>query len=85
MRVHLYNFGQAIEQFRVDNETLPSGLEDLAHPARQGPFAYLDQVPRDPWGREYLYKVLGETRYEIRSLGEDPDDPADDIVYPEPE
>jgi hypothetical protein len=43
----------------------------------------LTEIPRDPWGREYRYRVVGTDSYEIRSLGELEHDDADDLVFPE--
>lgn len=57
----------ALNMYRLDNYAYPStqqGLQALvSEPAgaqnwRQG--GYLDRVPRDPWGRDYLYLRPGQ-------------------------
>jgi general secretion pathway protein G len=73
---------QALKLYRLDNVAYPSteqGLQALVtRPAtqpipvnwKQG--GYLDRVPRDPWGREYLYLnpgVRGEI--DVFTLGAD--------------
>jgi general secretion pathway protein G len=72
----------ALNLYRLDNHVYPStqqGLEALVRRPSGTPEApnwreggYLDRLPRDPWGREYLYLNPG-TRGEIDvySLGAD--------------
>jgi general secretion pathway protein G len=72
----------ALNLYRLDNYVYPStqqGLEALVRRPSGLPEApnwreggYLDRLPRDPWGREYLYLNPG-TRGEIDvySLGAD--------------
>ena len=41
-----------------------------------------EEVPIDPWGQEYQYKAPGERsggKYDLYSLGSDPEDDSDDI------
>lgn len=71
--------GKALDQYRLDTGRYPStehGLEALwVKPADEtrwwGP--YLRKAPpRDPWGREYVYKAPGEHGdYDLSSLGKD--------------
>jgi len=69
----------ALDQFRLDVGRYPTtdeGLEALVNPPEgmerwNGP--YLEKgVPKDPWGRPYVYTSPGEHgEYEIVSLGLD--------------
>jgi general secretion pathway protein G len=71
--------GKALDQYRLDTGRYPStehGLGALwVKPADEtrwwGP--YLRKAPpRDPWGREYVYKAPGEHGdYDLSSLGKD--------------
>jgi len=73
---------QALKLYRLDNTVYPSTEQGLAAlvqrpPTQPAPLnwkqgGYLDRVPKDPWGREYLYLNPG-TRAEIDvfSLGAD--------------
>ena len=99
-KAQVSTFGQAVERYRlrVDGSgvesTLPRALEDLIKgPADwQGRWSNLlgsDSIPKDPWGREYTYKITDEEigEFEVRCLGKDgrpggmpPYDK--DIVYP---
>ncbi|MCA1779647.1 MAG: type II secretion system major pseudopilin GspG [Xanthomonadaceae bacterium] len=55
----------ALKMYRLDNRVYPSinqGLRALVEPPRGQPEApnwqvggYLERLPEDPWGREYLY------------------------------
>jgi len=73
---------QALKLYRLDNTAYPStdqGLQALvARPATQPIPAnwkqggYLDRLPKDPWGREYLYLNPGvRSEIEVFSLGAD--------------
>jgi len=73
--------GDALTQYRLDTGSYPTadqGLESLVKapqgvgPNWQGPYLAKD-VPADPWGHPYLYRVPGrnETEAEIVSLGKD--------------
>jgi general secretion pathway protein G len=45
----------------------PSGLD-----AWHGPYLRKKQLPKDPWGREYLYRFPGEkSDFDLYSLGAD--------------
>ncbi len=71
--------GSALDEFRLDNGRYPTteeGLEALRTkpgdlPNWAGP--YLPKpVPKDPWGRPYVYKSPGEHGpYDLYSLGRD--------------
>lgn len=78
-RAQMDSFEKALEQYRLDVGALPSaeqGLQALiaappGTPRWQGPYLKKN-VPLDPWGNAYLYK-LSESRRdpEIISLGSD--------------
>ncbi len=71
--------GSALDEFRLDNGRYPTteeGLEALRKnpgdlPNWSGP--YLPKpVPKDPWGRPYIYKSPGEHGpYDLYTLGRD--------------
>lgn len=78
-RMQLDGFEKALEQYRLDTGHYPSselGLEALvvrpASEARwQGPYLK-KQVPMDPWGNPYIYRLGGPRgEFEILSLGKD--------------
>ena len=70
---------KALEIYRLETGQLPSseqGLDALLtrpqnEPAWNGPYLR-KAVPRDPWGRPYLFKSPGEhDEYDLYSLGKD--------------
>ena len=72
----------ALKIYRLDNYVYPTteqGLEALVVPSNLEPAprnfkpgGYLSEVPRDPWGRPYLYLQPGEQgEVDIYSLGAD--------------
>lgn len=72
-------FGTALDQFRLDTGRYPTsseGLDALRVNAGSierwaGPYIK-KEVPRDPWGRQYLYASPGEhDDYDLVSLGAD--------------
>lgn len=74
---------QALEMFRLDEGTYPSqaqGLAALLLPPRDLPVpetwrkgGYIKDLPKDPWGRPYLYRVPGPdgAPFAVLSLGAD--------------
>ncbi len=75
------NFGVALDAFEVDCGYYPkgkSGLQDLVVQPRdetnwKGPYIKGD-VPKDPWGNEYIYECPGrhnDKSYDLMSTGPD--------------
>jgi general secretion pathway protein G len=73
---------QALKLYRLDNTFYPSteqGLQALVRPPTTQPVpanwkqgGYLDRVPKDPWGREYMYLNPGiQGEIDIFSFGAD--------------
>ncbi len=71
---------QAMEMYRLDNLTYPSGSDGLntlvTPPASQTgsyrPGGYIKSLPKDPWGRPYQLAVPGRSGpFDIYSLGGD--------------
>jgi general secretion pathway protein G len=72
----------ALKLYRLDNQRYPTGEQGLAAlvakpeqppvPPNWKPGGYLDKLPKDPWGRPYVYLnpgVRGEI--EVMSFGAD--------------
>lgn len=76
----ILSLGNTLKVYRVQNGHYPStsqGLESLVRkpsgnpePRQWGPEPYLNKVPTDPWGSEYIYENAG-SQFEITSLGAD--------------
>ena len=71
-------FQQAITDYSLKMGSIPSqeaGLDVLVkRPAdAKGwrPFLKGDSSPLDPWGKPYIYRVIGSNEYELISYGED--------------
>jgi general secretion pathway protein G len=73
-------FKTALDAFEVDNGYYPkgrNGLGDLVQKPRdavnwRGP--YLDSLPKDPWGNDYIYECPGKhnpSSFDIMSMGPD--------------
>lgn len=76
------NIESALKLYRLDNYVYPNseqGLEALITASTLSPEprnfkrgGYLDRLPRDPWGRVYLYLSPGEQgEFDLYSLGAD--------------
>lgn len=72
----------ALKQYKLDNGFYPSteqGLRALREKPSMGrapqnypPKGYLDSLPKDPWGRDYVYLCPGEHGdFDLMSLGAD--------------
>ena len=80
-RADIATLEQAMEMYRLDNLTYPSGAGGLsalvtppagAQAARFRPGGYVKNLPSDPWGRPYQYAVPGRIQpFDIYSLGAD--------------
>jgi general secretion pathway protein G len=83
-KAQLELFALALDQYRLDNDYYPStvqGLEALRTAAQGDPPAhnwrgpYLRKpIPRDPWGRAYVYRSPGTDNpngYDLLSYGRD--------------
>ena len=79
-RVQIEAFGSALDLFFLDNGRYPSTSEGLNALVKKpgnaqswnGPYLKSGDVPKDPWGNPYLYKVPGKgTPYAIISTGPD--------------
>jgi general secretion pathway protein G len=78
-RIQIQSFASALDLFYLDAGRYPSGsegLDALVHPpggmtAWNGPYLKGGNVPNDPWGNSYVYRVPGEhgAAYEVRSVG----------------
>jgi len=73
-------FSTALSAFEVDNGYYPkgkSGLQDLVtqpSDAQSWKGPYLKDIPKDPWGNDYIYDYPGRNNvngYDIFSMGAD--------------
>jgi general secretion pathway protein G len=78
-RTQIGAFERSLDQYRIDVGHYPSTEQGLAallsrpgdEPKWGGPYL-AKAVPRDPWGREYLYRSPGEHgEYDLWSQGRD--------------
>lgn len=80
-RADIATLEQAMEMYRLDNLTYPTGGDGLnalvsapagSQPGRYRPGGYIKNLPNDPWGRPYQLAVPGRRGpFEIFSLGAD--------------
>ena len=79
-KIMMQKFADALEMYNTDCNTYPTtdqGLEALMQepsgdPACDswGPVSYLKKIPKDPWGRPYIFESDG-VEFNIISLGKD--------------
>ena len=78
----IMSIDQALSLYKLDNASIPTEIQNLSSlvikpenepiPNNWNPSGYLKKIPFDPWGNNYIYKVLdGGYNYEIISLGAD--------------
>ena len=80
-RADIATLDQAMELYRLDNFSSPSGGDGLsalvtqpagAQAGRYRPGGYIKTLPKDPWGRPYQLAVPGrKAPFDIYSLGAD--------------
>lgn len=78
-RAQIDSLDKSLDQFRLDTGHYPSMEEGLAalvarpasEPKWDGPYLK-KEVPMDPWGNPYVYKIPGEhSEYDLMSYGKD--------------
>lgn len=76
-RIQIESLGTGVDLYRLEVGSYPSDLEALVtQPAGvdgwDGPYLRKKTVPKDPWGREYIYRFPGQHGpYDLYSLGAD--------------
>ncbi len=74
--VQLHNLSEALELYKLQFHNYPStaeGLPALVAP-KDGAQPFITQVPKDPWGRDYVYIYPGSMNqggFDIMSYGPD--------------
>ena len=76
-RTQAYELSKQFDLYRLDHGRFPSsgeGLQALVAPPKGQP--YLERMPKDPWGNEFIYTFPGEKngrlgKPDIRSKGPD--------------
>ena len=83
IRADMANTNKALELYRFNELTYPStsqGLDALVKPHSElkNPFlypesGYISSIPKDPWGREYIYEYPSRrtAKYDLYTLGAD--------------
>ena len=78
-KAQLDGLQKALDQYRIDTGHYPNSQQGLGalnaapsgEPQWQGPYLS-KQVPKDPWGRDYLYRAPGEHgEYDLWTFGKD--------------
>jgi general secretion pathway protein G len=72
-RNQLKAFETALDTHRLDTGKYPNGLDGLLrnttnNPRWRGPYIKSSELPKDPWGNDYRYRLTGQT-YQVCSLG----------------
>lgn len=76
----------ALDAFEVDNGFYPKSLQDLVvapSNAKSWHGPYLDKLPVDPWGNNYVYYFPGKhnsSSYDLLSVGPDAKEGTEDDV-----
>jgi general secretion pathway protein G len=81
-------FKTALDAFEVDNGYYPKGtsMQDLIQrpsDAQNWHGPYLDKIPQDPWGHDYIYACPGKhnsSGFDISSAGSDGREGTDDDI-----
>ncbi|MEI6075416.1 MAG: type II secretion system major pseudopilin GspG [Verrucomicrobiota bacterium] len=75
-----------LDAFEVDNGYYPKSIQDLVlapNTAKNWHGPYLEKIPQDPWGNNYVYYFPGKHNtgsYDLLSIGPDGKEGTDDDV-----
>jgi general secretion pathway protein G len=81
-KTDIQTISKSVEQFRMRNSTFPETLDDLLGVETEDdtePFVYLDKIPKDPWGNDYVYIPDTDHEYDIVSYGQDGEEGGDGL------
>jgi general secretion pathway protein G len=70
---------KAIELYRLQVGTLPDDLQQLTEPYEEWEDGFMEDIPLDPWGEEYIYQRDGR-RFDLYCKGEDKIEGSDDDI-----
>lgn len=79
-KIQIQSFASALDLYALDTGQYPSSSEGLDALMRRpggiaswsGPYLKGDRVPKDPWGKPYVYRAPGQHgAYDILSYGAD--------------
>lgn len=85
-RADIASIKTALDAFEVDNGFYPKSLQDLVTApsnAKNWHGPYLDKLPQDPWGNNYIYYYPGKhntSSYDLLSVGPDGKEGTDDDI-----
>ena len=86
VRADLSAIKTALDAFEVDNGYYPKSMQDLLQQpnnAKNWHGPYLEKVPQDPWGNNYLYYYPGkhnQNSYDLLSVGPDGKEGSEDNI-----
>jgi general secretion pathway protein G len=80
-RIEVKQLGNLVDAYYLSSSPrqLPDSLQDLA----EGPSPLTKEVPKDPWGNDYIFKKSSNREYEIYSAGPDGSEGTEDDVRAE--
>lgn len=88
-KAQIENLSTAIKNYEMDIGRLPRTLEDLiedpgnTNNAWDGPYLGREEIPKDAWGRDFIYKAPGTNNkrgFDLSSMGSDGDENTDDDI-----
>ena len=88
--VQLDTFQSTLNAFEMDNDHFPKGHDGLTalvqrpRDAKNWRGPYVKEIPKDPWGHDYLYECPGRHNrdaYDISSAGPDGIPGTEDDIY----
>ena len=68
-QIEIGQLGQMVDSYYLaaSPRKYPSQLSDLT----EGPSPLTKEIPKDPWGNDYIYRSISKREYEIYSPGPD--------------
>ena len=74
-RANIETLSNAVKMYKMQNKLkLPGSLQELLQPNEFNmgePYIEKEESLYDPWGNEYVFNLIGRSKFEIISLGAD--------------
>jgi hypothetical protein len=81
--VEMVNLSTSLQMYYFNHRKYPTNLDALTEVDPKTGEAYMDEIPKDPWGNPYDLKLLSGNKLKLTSFGKDGQEGTeDDIVWP---
>lgn len=68
-KTDIASIGKALGFYKLEKHKYPSELRELLEPTKNWAKGFVERIPKDPWGNDYLYQRQDAETFLLKSLG----------------